>query len=72
MPREKEGYREQLEFLMGLCPGVAAVDIKTCEKLTGCERHTLMNDKTFPAQKVSGKYIIPLTALARWMCGGIK
>lgn len=68
MPREKDGFREQLELLQGLFPGVAAVDIKTCETLTGCERHTLMNDKTFPAKKVGGKYIVPLVALARWMC----
>lgn len=53
---------------MNQFPGVAAIDFKTCEKLIGCERHTLMNDKTFPAKKVGGKYIIPLVALARWMC----
>ena len=68
MPREKEGYRAQLEFLVTLCPGVASVDIKTCTKLLGCERHTLLNDKTFPAKKVGGKYIVPLSELARWMC----
>ena len=68
MPREKEGFREQLEMLTNQFPGVAAIDFKTCEKLIGCERHTLMNDKTFPAKKVGGKYIIPLVALARWMC----
>ena len=68
MPREKEGYRAQLEFLVTLCPGVASVDIKTCTKILGCERHTLLNDKTFPAKKVGGKYIVPLSELARWMC----
>ena len=68
MSREKEGYRAQLEFLVTLCPGVASVDIKTCTKILGCERHTLLNDKTFPAKKVGGKYIVPLSELARWMC----
>ena len=72
MPREKEGYRAQLEFLVTLCPGVASVDIKTCTKILGCERHTLLNDKTFPAKKVGGKYIVPLSELARWMCGREK
>lgn len=68
MPREKERFREQLELLQSMYPGVVAVDIKTCEKITGCNRHTLMNDKTFPAKKVCGKYIVPLVALARWLC----
>ena len=45
MPREKEGYRAQLEFLVTLCPGVASVDIKTCAKISGWESHTLLIDK---------------------------
>lgn len=68
MPREKEGFREQLESLVSRFPGKEAVSLETCCELLDTDRRILLNDKTFPAKKVGGKYLIPLVGLARWLC----
>lgn len=66
--REKEGFRDQYDDLVKRFPGKVAIDIKACCEMLGCDRQTILKDKTFPVKKVSGKYIIPLVGLARWMC----
>jgi len=67
MPREKEGFRDQLAVLRERFPDVEAIDIKTCESILTCDRRTLFNDKTFPAKKVGGKFVVPIVGLARWL-----
>lgn len=74
MPREKEGFREQLARLDEIFPGKEAIGICEVSKMLGVYRATLLHDKTFPARKIGetnkpmgGKYIVPKVALARWM-----
>ena len=68
MPREKEGFREQLQSLMERFPGKEAVGLEACCEMLDTDRRILLKDKTFPAKKVGGKYMIPLVGLARWLC----
>ena len=68
MPREKEGFREQLQSLMERFPGKEAVGLEACCEMLDTDRRILLKDKTFPAKKVGGKYMIPLDGLARWLC----
>lgn len=68
MPREKEGFREQLESLTTRFPGKEAIGLPECCAILCTHRDVLLSDKAFPAKKVGGKYLIPIIALARWLC----
>ena len=80
MAREKEGYRELLELLMTLYPGRTALKVSEAAEAIGVHTQTIAaairrKSNPLPAQDVGsgGKnkvYIIPITALARWQCGG--
>lgn len=65
--REAEGYRPQLEMLVDMFPNRAAITINECQSAVGCDRRTLLADRTFPARKVGNKYSVSLTELARWL-----
>ena len=74
MPREKEGFREQLARLDEQFPGRETVNMVEASKITGLHRQTLLSDRTFPARKIGklaseygGAYIVPKVALARWL-----
>lgn len=69
MPREPDGYREQLELLAERYPDKEVLSIQEVCKILGCGRHKLLADKTFPAKQIAGKgrYYIPIAGLARWM-----
>jgi hypothetical protein len=69
MPREPEGYRDQLERLYAKFPDREMITIIEASKVCGCDRRTLLADSTFPAKQIGGakKYFIPLVGLARWM-----
>jgi len=67
MPREKEGFRDQLAALRERFPDVEAIDIKTSERILGRDRRTFLSDKTFPAKKVGGTYMVTVVGLARWL-----
>lgn len=67
MSREKEGFRDQLQRLDEKYPGVEAISLPEACKVLDVYRDTLLNDKSFPAKKVSGKWIVPIVALARWL-----
>ena len=69
MPREKEGFREQLARLDEKFPGRECISLKESCTLLDCYRTTLLEDKTFPRKKMGSKYAIPLVSLARWLCG---
>jgi hypothetical protein len=69
MPREPDGYREQLERLVANYPGKEVLSIQDVCEMFGCHRQTLLADKTFPAKRIGGKgkYRIPIVKLAWWM-----
>lgn len=74
MPREKEGFRDQLERLIERYPGRETLRIDEVCSLLGVYRTTLLQDKTFPAKKVGhtksktgGVYLVPIVGLARWL-----
>ena len=68
MPREKEGFREQLARLSEKYPGREMISLPEACEITGCYRRTLLQDKTFPRKKMGNVYKIPVVQLARWMC----
>ena len=69
MPREPDGYREQLEHLAHRYPDREVLTMLEVTKMLGCHRQTLLADKTFPAKQIGGKgkYLIPMVGLARWL-----
>lgn len=70
VPREKEGFRDQLQNLMDRFPGREVIDLKEAAAMLEVCPRTLKVNKTFPAKKMGGKtakYIVPLVGLARWM-----
>lgn len=71
MPREKEGFREQLQRLSDRYPGLEAINIKELAKITGVHADTLKADTTLVKKKIGGKtgpVVVPLVSLARWFC----
>ncbi|RPF48227.1 hypothetical protein EDD70_1042 [Hydrogenoanaerobacterium saccharovorans] len=66
MPREKELYRPNLEFLLELFPNKVFLTVADVEKM-GISRKCIMADKTFPKKKCGKFYQIPITGLASWM-----
>lgn len=68
MPREKEGYHEQYAILKQLFPDREAISLDEACRVLGISRYVARKSKDFPAKKVSSTYVIPLIALARWMC----
>lgn len=64
MPREKETYRDNLELLMRIFPGVGAISIEQAAQYYGVSRKTLERDKTLPRDAHNR---IPLPSFARWL-----
>lgn len=67
MAREKALFRDNLERLRELFPGVEVLTMDETCKLLRMDRRTLLSDKDCPAKKVSGKYIVPIVKLASYM-----
>jgi hypothetical protein len=69
MPKESEGYREQLEHLSEQYPGQEVITIQEVCQMFKCGRRKLLADKTFPVKQFDGKgkYYVPIVGLARWM-----
>lgn len=75
MPREKEGFREQLARLDELFPGKEVLSMNEVCAMLRTDRRTILRDKTFPAKKIGGtggkefdgRYAVPKVGLARWM-----
>lgn len=67
MSREREGFRDQLVRLEERFGGAEVVTLNECAELMRLSRNALLRDRTFPAKKVSGRYLIPVVQLARWM-----
>lgn len=70
MPKEVDGFREQLEHLAEQYPGKEVLTIKEVCKMFRCNRRKLLTDKTFPVKQFNGQgtYYIPIVGLAKWMC----
>ena len=67
------GYDETVEFLRGLFPGVASIDVKQCAQVLGCSVNSVYASVNYcknpiPSKRVRGKITIPIPGLARWMC----
>ena len=72
MPKEKEGFRDQLQNLMDRFPGREVIDIKEAAVLLEVHQDTLKRDKTFPYIKMGQRRgnspcKVMLVQLARWM-----
>lgn len=67
MPREKVDFRDNLAFLASRFPDRAGLELNECCELFHCDRKTIMEDTEFPHKKISGKIVIPIPALAKWM-----
>ena len=70
---EKEGYRETLAMLMEMYPGRAARPPHSASEPSDPNIGTIYDatkrvKNPLPSKKLSGKLIIPIPALARWMC----
>lgn len=70
---EKEGYRENLAFLMQMHPGKTVLTVKEAAETLGSSTaavyDTLHRRKNpLPFQRLAGnKILIPITGLARWL-----
>ncbi len=71
---EKQGYRENLEVLLMLFPGKAAISVAETAKALGSSVDAVYEmaqraRNPLPHQKLGGRVLIPIAGLARWMCG---
>lgn len=67
MSREKVDYRDNLEMLREMFPGRMTITIQEACALLGREKRSLLGDRSFPAQKIGGRYAVPIVALARYL-----
>ena len=68
MPREKEGFHEQLEAIyehFGKEPALISLD--KAAAYVGVDKRTLLEDRSFPVKSVGRCYRVALVALARWL-----
>lgn len=69
MPREKEGFHEQLEAIyehFGKEP--ALVPLNKVAEYLGVDKRTLLDDESFPIKTFGRQcYRVPLVSLARWL-----
>ncbi len=70
---EKEGYRDALAFLIERFPDKGFLTVNEAAEFLGAHLTTVYDairrkKNPLPAKKVCGKIVIPIPALARWMC----
>jgi hypothetical protein len=63
---EKRDYRDNLERISKRFSG-ELISLPEVVGYLGCDKRTLMADKTFPAKKVGGRYFVTTVALAKWL-----
>ena len=71
---EKQGYREAIELLNESFPGRGAISVKEAAGYIGCDIRKVYEcikrvNNPIPSTKVGCKTVIPITGLARWLCG---
>lgn len=70
---EKPGFRETLGMLRELFPGRATITVKEAATAMGANEWTVYEcikrvKNPLPHTKLGAKILIPIPALARWMC----
>ena len=70
---EKKGYRDALEMLKEMFPGVVSITVKEAAQVLGtstCTVYEAVKRKynAIPSKKVAGKIVIPIPAFASWLC----
>jgi excisionase family DNA binding protein len=70
---EKEGYRDALAFLIDRFPDKGFLTVNEAAEFLGAHLTTVYDairrkKNPLPAKKLCGKIVIPIPALARWMC----
>lgn len=68
MPREKEGFHDQLDAIyerFGKEP--ALISIEQAASYVGMDKRTLLEDRSFPVKTVGRYYKVSLIGLARWL-----
>ena len=63
---EKKDYRDNLERISARFNG-ELIPLLDVVGYLGCDKRTLMADKTFPTKKVGGRYFVTAIALAKWL-----
>ena len=79
MSREKVNYRDQLEALRDIFPGRVSVTVPEAAKAVGACTKTISREidaghlpaTTIGNGKINKRYIIAISALARWSAGGL-
>ena len=63
---EKKDYRDNLERICERFCG-ELIPLPEVVLFLGCDKRTLLSDKTFPSKKVGGRYFVTAVALAKWL-----
>lgn len=63
---KKRDYRDNLERISERFNG-ELIPLPEVVVFLGCDKRTLMADKTFPSKKVGGRYFVTAVALAKWL-----
>lgn len=67
MAKEKVDYRDNLEMLQGMFPGQVTITIQDACAILKRDKRALLRDRAFPAQKVGGRYAVPIVGLAKYL-----
>ena len=65
MPREKEGYRDNLAILREMFPGQITITIPEAAKAIGMKPETYRADKSWPRVSKGKQEVVSLGDLAR-------
>lgn len=70
---EKKGYRDALDMLREMFPGRVAITVKDAATVLGANTCTVYEAikrkyNPLPSKKAAGKIVIPIPALASWLC----
>ncbi|MBP3494926.1 MAG: hypothetical protein J6K52_01845 [Clostridia bacterium] len=69
---EKPDYRINLERLLELFPGKAAINVKDVANVLGCDERRVRSSisrkrNPLPAVRLGGQYSISIPSFARWL-----
>ncbi len=67
MPRETEGYRENLALIREIFPERIALTRAEAAKILGCSERTVQRKTEIPRVAMGQTVRYPVDALARWM-----
>ena len=65
MPREKEGFRDNLAVLMEMFPGRATITIPEAARVIGMKPETYRADRSWPRVSKGKQEVVSLGDLAR-------